>query len=676
MMACFRGWLRRRGTSFVFLLICGFSSSATISQAPALSAQAKRKPPQDLLQHEVTVTVKLVQVYVTDPKGNPARDLEISDFILYDNGKLQEITGFEKHFLPVPEVTLEETKPSPARRVPSLMNRKFIFVIDYEGNDLEAVAKSRKAILQFMDTQVQPGDEIALFSFSIVRGLVVHEFLTADHQKVRAALRKTMDIPGISGGWDFGRVILEGETLGQTPAAAENSDRRAAVMLGGSGPQGSSLALARRLQELGTGLRHIPGQKNIILFSRGFGSAVLQRGSYENYIFTAMAKELTSASSPVFSVGTTTGEAKAKVFGDGSLEYLSTLTGGKFYHDVNYESKIAADIQTATSNYYVLGYSIASTWDGKFHDIKVEVQKPGYKVYAQRGYFNPLPFHKLSAVEKHLHLLDLALGEKTYSDWRLDFPMIALPFSNNKESNTVLIAEIPVQRIREAIGDNTELISLVFDQNRTIVDSKKEVINWETNDRKKAYHYSIVSLAPGSYDCRVVMRNLETGAGALASGTARVPERKAKGLQLFPPLLLRPESGALYLKQSDLKKATAGPGAFSLSDIFSIDPNQYTPHMEKALPQKSEVWASVRCTYSGSSGGGIKLAASLVDQTTAEKVALPLTIVSEKEKDNVKTFLIRFGVPELEPDEYPLYFIAEDPGSGEISVVGCDFVLQ
>lgn len=676
MMVCFRGWLRRRGTSFVFLLIWGLSSSAAISQAPAPSAQAKKKAPQDLLQHEVTVTVKLVQVYVTDPNGNPARDLEISDFILYDNGKLQEITGFEKHFLPVPEVALEETKPSPARRVPSLMNRKFIFVIDYEGNDLEAVAKSRKAILQFMDTQVQPGDEIALFSFSIVRGLVVHEFLTAEHQKVRAALQKAMDIPGISGGWDFGRVILEPEAFGQTPAAAEYPDRRSTIRLGGSGPQGSSLALARRLQELGTGLRHIPGQKNIILFSRGFGSAVLKRGSYENYIFTAMAKELTSASSPVFSVGTTTGEAKAKVFGDGSLEYLSTLTGGKFYHDVNYESKIAADIQTATSNYYVLGYSIASTWDGKFHDIKVEVQKPGYKVYAQRGYFNPLTFDKLSAVEKHLHLLDLVLGEKTYSDWRLDFPMIALPFSNNKESNSVLISEIPVRKIREAIGDDTELISLVFDQNRTVVDSKREVINWEANDREKVYHYSVVSLGPGNYDCRVILRNLETGASALASGTARMPEKKEKGLQLYPPLLLRPEKGALYFRASQREKAPGGLVSPSIMDVFSIDPNGYTPYMEKALPQGSEVWASVRCAFAGVAGGGIKLTAFFVDPMTAERVAVPLTIVSEEEKNNLKTYLVRFRVPELEPDEYSLFFIAEDPGSAEISVVGCDFVIQ
>jgi hypothetical protein len=375
-------------------------------------------------------------------------------------------------------------------------------------------------------------------------------------------------------------------------------------------------------------------------------------------------------------VDTTTGPSKEKVFADGSLEYLSALTGGKFYHDVNYESQIAGDIQTATSNYYVLGYSIASDWDGKFHEIRVEVKKPGYKVYAQRGYFNPLPFHKLSAAEKHLRLLDLALGEKAYSDLRLEFPMIALPFSNAAESNTVLLSEIPVRRIRETIGDETELISLVFDQNRTVVDSQREVINWEANDRPKAFHYSLASLAPGSYDCRVIIRNLKTGASALASAKAGLPEKKEKGLQLYPPILLRPEKGALYLRASHREKAPAGPASPSLRDVFSIEPDEYTPYAEKTLLRSSEVFVSVRCAFTGVAGSRIQLAAYFVDRLTDERVAVPLTIMSEKEKDNLKTFLVRFQVPELEPDEYSLFFIAEDQESGEMSVVGCDFVIQ
>jgi hypothetical protein len=53
-------------------------------------------------EHDVTVTLKLIQVYVTDKKGNPVMDLEKDDFELYDKSKLKTITDFEKHVLTVP----------------------------------------------------------------------------------------------------------------------------------------------------------------------------------------------------------------------------------------------------------------------------------------------------------------------------------------------------------------------------------------------------------------------------------------------------------------------------------------------------------------------------------------------------------------------------------------------
>ena len=64
----------------------------------AIQVQKEKTP----LRHEVEVTLKLIQVYVTDKKGNPVLDLEKEDFILLDNGKQQMITEFEKHVLSLP----------------------------------------------------------------------------------------------------------------------------------------------------------------------------------------------------------------------------------------------------------------------------------------------------------------------------------------------------------------------------------------------------------------------------------------------------------------------------------------------------------------------------------------------------------------------------------------------
>lgn len=644
--------MKRERISLVLFLISGFLVPAAGSQRSPHPAQTGKKPRQNLLQHEVAVTLKLVQVHVTDQEGNPARDLEISDFVLYDNGNLQEITAFEKHMLSLQGVKPEEAEPVPARKAPSALNRKFVFLLDYSNNDLEGISKSRKVILEFMNSQVRPTDEVALISFQNPPRLVVHEDLTLDHQKIRTMLQRPLGLPGIGGGWGSHAVLGHSVTKGE-------------IM----GSQGSRWFISC-IRDLAKALRVLPGQKNIILFSRGIG------GDVRDPLFLKMCRDLATANCPVFAVHTVTGMEKVRIQAEDSLENVATQTGGKYFPDVNYEAKISEDVQASTSNYYVLGYAIASIWDGQFHDIKVEVTKPGYKVYAQKGYFNPLPFAELSAIEKHLHLLGVAFGGKSGPDKRLDFAMIALPYSPDKGLNAMLLSEIPVARIRETIGDKTELFSLVFDKSRDIVDSRREVIDWEANGADKAYHYCAVALLPGEYDCRVVIRNQETGFSALGAATASVPDPKEEGLQLFPPLLLKPAQGARYLKVSPHERDKRNLDTPSIRDVFFIEPREFAPVMEKTLSRAGEVWASLRCAFTGGSGKEIRLSAFLEDQVTEERVGLPLTIVSEKEYDTVKIYLICFRVPELEEGQYALVLIGKDPAGGESSVIGAEFIVQ
>jgi VWFA-related protein len=629
--------------SLVFFLVCSFFLQTGLSKNPTFPAQSKSEVSQESLQYEVTVTLKLVQIYVTDPEGNPAPDLEKSDFVLYDNGKLQNITDFEKHFLYVPEEEPIEFKLSPAQDVRSVMNRKFFFLIDYANNDLEGVVKSRNAALEFMETKAQPGDEIAL--------LVLHEYLTSDHEKMRAAIKKIRAIPGIKGGWDSGAA------LGHSVMGMEADIRSEPIT--DTERRGASIKFSNQIKDLAKALRHIPGQKNIMLFSRGYGRSVLMYGTPESEAFHAMGKELASASCPVFSVNTITGWGKTKIFPDDAMDYLSKLTGGKSYHDVNYYSTIAEDIQNATSNYYVLGYSIESTWDGKYHDIKVEVKRKGYRAHAQRGYFNPLPFNRFSPVEKHFHLLALALGEQAYFEPHLNFPMMALPFSDKKELNTLFISEIPVQRIREVIGENTEFISLVFDQNKNIVDSRRMEIDWETNDEEKTFQYSTASLAPGQYDCRAVIRNLDNGKGAVGACFLGVPQATDQNMMLYPPLLLIPGQETQYLRVFDPEREGAAKSV-SLLDVFPFQSKEYIPLIGELPQQVSSIFAALRCIWRGALEPEIQISAWLEPQGTGKKTSVACSILNSLTQEDADVLFLEIEVPELQPGEYLLRLLAED----------------
>ena len=84
-------------------------------------------------------------------------------------------------------------------------------------------------------------------------------------------------------------------------------------------------------------------------------------------------------------------------------------------------------VNNITGMYYVLGYPISQTWDGKFHNVRVKVTRPDCEVHAQPGYFNPKPFTEYSKIEKEIHLVDLALSAKPISQDPQRFAMQALP---------------------------------------------------------------------------------------------------------------------------------------------------------------------------------------------------------------------------------------------------------
>ena len=106
---------------------------------------------------------------------------------------------------------------------------------------------------------------------------------------------------------------------------------------------------------------------------------------------------------------------------------------------------------------------------GAYHNIKVEVTKPNYKVHAQKGYFNPKPFGEYSELERMLHLVDLALSEEPLFQTPVRFPMKAVPCEPAAEGNLCLAAEVPIEEIREVLAGKSEFVAVIFDDKENIV---------------------------------------------------------------------------------------------------------------------------------------------------------------------------------------------------------------
>jgi len=621
----------------------------------------------------VTVTLKLIQVFVTDGKGNPVTDLTQADFILYDNGRLKTITDFEKHLLLKREKKIDEkaeiepekkireevpeTEPPPAREISSRMNRKFFLLLDMFKNDVVGMKNSKIAALHFIDTQVQPDDEVCVLSYSRDRGLILHEYLTTDHKKVREALRLVRGVPGLM---------------------AESVEREWIKM--------KTRQYALEIKEFAKSLRYIPGFKNIIFFSAGISRNFLYDAESETaesilempqkdpgirVAYEDMCKELASSNSPVYTVNTK-GAARSLLDetdrgerGDHSLQMLSDISGGKYYPEVEYYEKISEEIQNVTGNYYVLGYYIDEKWDGKYHEIKVEVKRKGCRVFAQGGYFNPKPFTEFSEFEKQLHLFDLALSEKPYFQEPLHFPSIALPFPWTKESNVVLVSEVTKDRIREVVRGQTEVLTLILDKDNTMVESRRKEIQFSTIPGNTVYPCLTASLEPGEYECRVVIRNLKTGKGVVGSSSVAVPQPLESGIRLYPPLLLIPERKARYLRFSKEQE-----------EDYPYLSVKHAPVVEGVGRGVPKLLAVVVCSLTDILDPEVELNAHLVHRPSGKEMPFPLVLLDCNQESYGQVFLLELRTGGLAPGEYALYLFAVEKKTGSESQTSSVFRIK
>ena len=707
------------------LLVLGLAAAvrATAPSGPAAPARPSVQDPAKPIQHEVSVVLKLIQVYVTDKKGMPVEDLELADFAVTDNGQPVVLTEFERHSLAAPAEEPAGPEPAAERAAapapPPAASRKFFLFFDYAFNSARGLNKARAAALHFLDTKVGPEDEVGLLTYSMFKGVRVHEYLTRDHAKIRGIVEGigTKDIAGRASEielqyWLMAQEPLPGGRPESADFAAANAGRPSIADGNNERSREESKRIVQtfilRLTALAKALRYVPGQKHFLYFSTGVPSSIIYGGQSgnpssgagrarfdsgdrvlrtqnedmfrefgaSNCAFYAFDTRDSVKETDLFAYDRLTFESGArglaseqgvyrdstdvfrdeKTTGRNSLERLTDITGGRYFGNINMFERSLEQVRTLTGTYYVLGYSVGERQDGSFHEVEVTVGRPDCEVRAQSGYFNPKPFAQMTRLERDLHLYDLALNERSFSRLPVTFPVAALALPAEAGPALAVVAAVPGEVTSRFSGERAEYVALVFDAANNI----RSVRRVETDPRPRrgqaVVFTAAAGLEPGDYTCRLVVRDLATGQSAVGSARASLQAPPPRGLRLWTPLLVAEAAGGAALD------AGAAPGrpVPPWREIYAYDRTRLAPVAGSVAARAGRVLAVVPYAAPGEADPDLVFSVGLIEARTGREVPVVAAPAGSSWHPVAPSVTLEVPVAGLAPGTYYLYINAED----------------
>ena len=155
--------------TYRYVVITVIFSALTLQAKNPSAHQATEGAAQAPSTIKVTTRIVMLDIVVTDKKGNYVRDLTAKDFKVWENGKEQAITTF----------SFEEDSASPAKN----QKRYMVLFFDNSTMDMGDQVRARQAAAQFIDANAGPNRLMAVIDF----GGSVHiaQNFTADAERLK-----------------------------------------------------------------------------------------------------------------------------------------------------------------------------------------------------------------------------------------------------------------------------------------------------------------------------------------------------------------------------------------------------------------------------------------------------------------------------------------------------------
>jgi VWFA-related protein len=407
--------------------IIPMSALAVIMAIPAIVRAQEGASAVPSFTIRANTRLVLVDVVVTDKKGQPITGLKAEDFTVEENGKKQRIASFSPpgadqkapQSLPAGLLTNRPEYLRPAG-VPTVL------LLDAANSHFLDQAYGRGQMLKYVLQQSEGGTPMAVMT--LTGRLQVLQDFTSDPSILTTAIRNLQPQEPI---------LQAGAALPPASYAAPPITRNAALVAASQTQiqsfrdQAIAYALERRtlitiqaMRDLSRALGGLPGRKNVVWLTADFpfdlipedtnksnaelladlpsvankrndainnaaGNALSQQRELHNQEIRQAQFDLASAGIAVYPVdmrGLMTRGIDVNT--TSSLEELAKQTGGKAYVNQNeIKNGIALAVSDEKASYSLGYYPENKKWDGKFRTIKVKLDQGDREVRYRRGYF-------------------------------------------------------------------------------------------------------------------------------------------------------------------------------------------------------------------------------------------------------------------------------------------------
>jgi VWFA-related protein len=349
--------------------------------------------------------------------------------------------------------------------------------------------------------------------------------------------------------------------------------------------------------------------------------------------------------------------------GHQGLQALADSTGGVSVVNVGNFAE-ALDKILARSSYYMLAYTPTEAFDNKYHRLKIEVTRPGAKVYAREGYFATPdsakgPLTREDAIVKAA-MSPLAKREIEIAS-RLQYRLV--PVANMAEADINLLINANNMNFKQ---DADGRYKSTFDVVGFLMNSRGKAdggfsqtvtANLSPADYKRALDLGLTysahaQLVPGTYQLRAVVREADSGRLGSLSQYLEVPDLSKKNLT----------ASSIFLYAVEPNQANAAPQPLTAL---------------RQLPRKQDLRYAAVIYFPKISDGKTQLTSQVVvsqgDKVVFQEAEQPVTGTVQNDQ---LLKIGQLGLGKARPGRYVLTLLIREPGKKDKSIIrSVDFNL-